>query len=141
MSHSSPTRLIGFSHTPTLYHIVLPERGDAYLKCGADLLLNGLKTDLKAEAQCPVCATTTRFSITERAIRDLAPKHPILHVVEFEMSPGHLGVECKSTHIFDKKECLHKWQSTYAGKPGRITSLLEYMDYLKQKPPGKVSPA
>jgi alkylmercury lyase-like protein len=141
VSHSSPTRLVGFSATPTLYHIVLAERGDVYLKCGADILLNGLKTNLEAEARCPVCETVTRFLITERQIERLIPKNPILHVVEFEMSLGHLGVECKSTHIFDKKECLNKWLSTYTGKPGRIMSLPEYMGYLNRSPPRKVSPA
>ncbi len=141
MSHPSPTRLVGFSATPTLYRIVLTEKGDVYLKCGADILLNGLNTNLKAEARCPVCGTITRFNVTDKRIEDLAPDNPILHVVEFEMSPGHLGVECKSTHIFDKKECLNKWQSTYAGKPGRVMSLPEYMVSLKQRPPRKVSPA
>jgi Alkylmercury lyase len=141
MSHSSPTSLIGFSATPTLYRIILPEKGDVYLKCGADLMLNGLTTDLKAEARCPVCGTITRFSVNERRIGDLTPKNPILHVVEFEMSPGHLGLECKSTHIFDKKECLNKWQSTYAGKPGHVMSLPQYMSSLIQRPPRNVSPA
>jgi Alkylmercury lyase len=115
--------------------------GEVYLKCGADILLNGLKTDLKAEARCPVCGTITWFRVTVRQIGDLAPKDPVLHVVEFEVSPGHLGVECKSTHIFDKKECFKKWQSTYAGKPGRVLSLPEYMGSLNQRPPRKVSPA
>jgi hypothetical protein len=141
MSHSSPTRLVGFSDTPSLYRIVLLERGDVYLKCGADLLLNGLKTDLKAEARCPMCGTSTRFSVTERQIRDLAPKDPILHAVEFEMSPGHLGVECESTHIFDKRECLNEWLSTYAGKTGQVMSLPEYMGSLNLSPPRKVSSA
>jgi hypothetical protein len=141
MSHPGPTRLVGFSATPTLYRIVLAERGDVYVKCGADILLNALKTDLKAEARCPMCGTSTRFNVTERQIRDLAPKDPILHVVEFEMSPGHLGVECKSTHIFEKRECLNKWLSTYAGKSGRVMSLPEYMGSLNRSPARKVSPA
>jgi hypothetical protein len=141
MSHPSPTRLVGFSATPTLYRIALAERGDVYVKCGADILLNALKTDLEAEAQCPVCGIITRMRLIEGRIEDLTPRDPTLHVVEFEMSPGHLGVECKSTHIFDKRECLNEWLSTYAGKPGRVMSLPEYMGSLNRSPPRKVSPA
>jgi hypothetical protein len=50
MSFYGPVRLVGFSDTPTLYRIVLPERGDVYVMCGADILIHGLKTDLRAES-------------------------------------------------------------------------------------------
>jgi len=141
VSYYGPIRLVGFSDKPTLYRMILPQRGDVYVKCGADILLNGLKTDLRAEARCPVCGNVTRFRVDQRRIEDLAPKSPMLHVVEFEMSPGHLGVECESTHIFDEKDCLTKWLSTYTGKPGRVISLPEYMDSLNKRLPTKVSPA
>jgi hypothetical protein len=85
MSHYAPTRLVGFSDKPTLYRMILPQRGDVYVKCGADILLNGLKTDLRAEARCPICASTTRFHVVQRQIEDLVPKDPTLHVVEFQM--------------------------------------------------------
>ncbi len=141
MSYYGPIRLVGFSNTPTLYRMILPQRGDVYVKCGADILLNGLKTDLRAEARCPICGSVTSFYIDNRRIEDLAPKDSTLHVVEFKMGPGHLGVECESTHIFDKKDCLTKWVSTYAGKNGLVISLLEYMSSLNQRLPRKVSPA
>ncbi len=137
MSNYSPTRLIGFSNAPTLYRMILPERGDVYVRCGADILLNGLKTDLKAEAQCPVCGSVTRFRVVQKRIEDLAPKEPSLHVVEFRTSTGRLSVECESTHIFDGKDCLAKWLSTYTGRPGLVISLPEYMSSLNQRPPGK----
>ena len=118
--------------------MILPQRrGDVYVKCGADILLNGLKTDLEAEAQCPVCGYVTRFHTVKRRVEDLAPKDPMLHVVEFGMGAGHVGVECESTHIFDKKDCLTKWLSTYTGKPGLVISLPEYMVLLKQRLPTK----
>jgi len=141
VSYYGPIRLVGFSDKPTLYRMILPQRGDVYVKCGADILLNGLKTDLRAEARCPVCGNVTRFRVDQRRIEDLTPKSPMLHVVEFEMSPGHLGVQCESTHIFDEKDCLTKWLSTYTGKPGRVISLPEYMDSLNKRRPTKVSPA
>ncbi len=121
--------------------MILPQRGDVYVKCGADILLNGLKTDLRAEARCPVCGNVTRFHVAERRIEDLAPKDPTLHVVEFEVGPGHLGVECESTHIFDRKDCLNKWLSNHTGTPGSVISLHEYMASLNQRQPKKVSPA
>jgi hypothetical protein len=135
MSHYGPIRLVGFSDKPTLYRVILPQRGGVYLKCGADILLNGLKTDLEAEARCPVCGYVTRFHILKRGIEDLAPRDPMLHVVEFGMREGHVGVECESTHIFDKKDCLTKWWSTYTGKPGLVISLPAYMDSLNQRLP------
>jgi len=121
--------------------MILPRRGDVYVKCGADILLNGLKTDLRAEARCPICGNVTSFYIDNRGIENLAPKDPVLHVVEFKMGPGHLGVECESTHIFDEKDCLTKWLSTYGGKQGRVASLPEYMSSLNKSLPRKVSPA
>src|SRR5207245_11390317 len=128
------------SDEPTLYRMILQQRGDVYVKCGAGIILNGLNTDLLAEALCPVCGNVTSFHIDQRRIEDLDPKEPMLHVVEFKMGPRHLGVECESTHIFDKKDCLTKWVSTYAGKNGRVISLPEYMSSLNQRLPRKVSP-
>jgi hypothetical protein len=121
--------------------MILPERGDVYVKCGADILINGMKTDLRAEARCPVCGNVTRFHIDNRRIEDLAPKDPALHVVEIQLGPGRLNIKCDSTHIFDRKECLTNWLSTYTGKPGLVISLPEYMASLNQRLPTKVSPA
>jgi hypothetical protein len=61
----------------------------------------------------------------------------MLHVLEIEMGAGHVGVECESTHIFDKNDCLTKWLSSYTGKPGLVTSLPEYMGSLNQRLPTK----
>jgi hypothetical protein len=115
--------------------MILPERGDVYVKCGADILLNGLKTDLRAESRCPVCGYVTRFNVVQRRVEDLVPRDPTLHVVEFGTGSGHVGVECESTHIFDKKDCLTEWLSTYTGKPGLVVSLPEYMGSLNQRLP------
>jgi len=134
VSYYGPIRLVGFSDKPTLYRMILRERGDVYVKCGADILLNGLKIDLEAEARCPVCGYLTRFHILKRRVEHLAPKDPMLHVVECGMGAGHVGVECESTHIFDKKDCLTKWLSTYTGKPGLGISLPEYMSSLNRLP-------
>jgi len=133
VAYYGPTRLVGFSDRPTLYRMILPQRGDVYVKCGADILLNGLKTDLGAEARCPICGNVTCFHIVKRRVEDLVPKDPMLHVVEFGMGAGHVGVECESTHIFDKKDCLTKWLSTYSGKPGLVISLPEYVGSLNQR--------
>jgi hypothetical protein len=121
--------------------MILPERGDVYVKCGADILINGLKTDLRAEARCPVCRSVTLFHIDNKRIEDLAPKDPTLHVVEIQLGQGRFNIICDSTHIFDKKDCLTNWLSTYAGKPGIVMSLPEYMDSLNKRLPNEISPA
>ena len=141
MLYYGPIRLVGFSDTPTLCRMILPERGDVYVKGGADILINGLKTDLRAEAQCPSCGNVTRFHVDNRQIEDLAPKDPTLHVVEFELGPGRLSIKCEATHIFDKKDCLTKWLSTYAGKQGLVVSLPDYMSSLNKRLPRKDHPA
>jgi hypothetical protein len=68
--------------------MILPKKGDVYVKCGADILINGLKTDPTAEARCPSCGNVTRFHIDNRRIEDLAPKDTTLHVVEIQLGPG-----------------------------------------------------
>jgi len=121
--------------------MTLPRREDfVYVKCGADIFINGLKTDLRAEARCPLCGNVTLFHIDNRRIKDLTPREPKLHVVELELGSGRLSIKCESTHIFDRKECLAKWLSTYTGKPGLVISLPEYMDSLSQRLPTNVSP-
>ena len=141
MSFIDPVRLVGFSKTPTSNRMILPDGGDVYVRCGADILINGLKTNLRAEARCPVCGTVTRFHIDNKRIEDLAPKDPTLHVVEIQLGQGRLNIICDSTHIFDKEDCLTNWLWTYAGKPGLVVSLPEYMDSLNKHLATKVSPA
>jgi len=141
MSFIDPARLVGFSDTPTLYRMILPKGEEVYVKCGADILINGLKTNLGAEARCPVCGNVTHFHIDNRRIENLAPKDPTLHVVEIQLGPGRLNIKCDSTHIFDKKDCLTKWRSTFAGKLGLVISLPEYMASLNKRLPTHVSPA
>src|SRR5437870_11573907 len=101
--------------------MILAEKGEVSVKCGADILINGLKTDLRAEARCPICGTVTRFHVDNRRIEDLAPKDPTLHVVELEQGPGRMSIKCESTHTFDKKDCLTKALANYAGKQGPVT--------------------
>ena len=74
VSYYGPIRLVGFSDKPTLCRMILPQRGDVYVKCGADILLNGLKTDLGAEARCPVCGYVTRFHIVRGESKILRPR-------------------------------------------------------------------
>jgi len=73
--------------------MILPKGGEVYVKCGADILINGLKTNLGAEARCPVCGNVTRFHIDNRRIENLAPKDPTLHVVEIQLGPGRLNIK------------------------------------------------
>jgi len=81
-----------------------------------------------------------RLNWDNRRIKDLVPEDPTLHVVEIGLGPGRLSIKCEATHIFDKKDCLAKWLSTYTGKPGLVISLPEYIDSLNKRN-AKVSPA
>src|SRR5947199_4711983 len=94
MSFYGPVRLVGFSDTPTLYRMILPERGDVYVMCGADILINGLKTDLRAEARCPICGTVTRFHVDNRRIEDLAQKDTTLNDGQNARASGGHGKQC-----------------------------------------------
>src|SRR2546427_565369 len=102
-------RLVGFSRTPTQYRMTLPQSEDfVYVKCGADILINGLKTDLKAEARCPTCGNVTRFRINNRRIEDLAPSDPALHVVELELEPRTPGHKMRSNLHFRQERLPHQ---------------------------------
>jgi len=118
---------VGLSSTPTLYKLNWQddsgEEAREYVRCGADLLLNGLNRSLDAEAQCPVCGTTTQLLIVDGNIDGLEPRNAMIHVVELPTKSGRIWIECESTHIFDKKACLEKWISDYKGKTGLVDSV------------------
>src|SRR2546426_2430774 len=91
-SNNNSMRLVGFSRTPTQYRMTLPQSEDfVYVKCGADILINGLKTDLRAEARCPLCGNVTLFQIDNRRIKDLAPSDPTLPRARARRGAGTLG--------------------------------------------------
>lgn len=128
---------VGLSSTPTLYKLNWQddsgEEAREYVRCGADLLLNGLNRNLDGNAQCPVCGTTTRILIVNGKIDGLEPRDAIVHVVELPTKSGRIWIECESTHIFDKKTCLEKWISEYKGKTGLVDSVENYHKLLTQR--------
>ncbi len=128
----TPTKIIGFSKTPTRYRMTLPA-GDIFVRCGADLLLNGLRGDLKAEGRCPVCDQPIQFKVVERHVTDLFPKSTRLHVVEMSYPAGKIGICCEDTHLFDREECEKQWLSEYRGQQGISTTPQEYLIRLKTK--------
>ncbi len=85
--------IIGWSTVPTRYRLTSP-RGHIYVRCGADLLLNGLRSNVDAEARCPVCANSIRFGVRVHQVVNLEPPEALLHVVEI---PGpNISIECAS---------------------------------------------
>lgn len=124
---------IGFSPTPTLYKISWRGGSDEYVRCGADILLNGLQGDLVGEARCPVCGNTTRLVVAGRRIGGLEPRGAVLHVVEMPRDSGKIWIECESTHIFDKKSCFQNWISTYHGKKGDVYSIEDYHNKIVER--------
>ena len=127
------TVTVGFSLSPTLYKITWHGGNDEYVRCGADILLNGLQADLEGEAQCPVCGKKTQLVLSGGKIDGLEPRDAILHVVEVPTKSGRIWIECESTHIFDKAICLQSWISTYQGKKGLVTSLEHYNNKIVER--------
>ena len=128
--------IIGLSTTPTLYKLHWQDvscESPEYVRCGADLLLNGLNRNLDAEAQCPICGTITRLLIVDGKIDGLEPKDASIHVLEMPTRSERIWIECEATHIFDKKPCLEKWISEYKGKTGLVDSVENYHKLLVQR--------
>jgi hypothetical protein len=119
--------IIGSSPTQTRYKVKTPT-GEYYVRCGADLLLNGIRSDLEAEGQCPVCEDIVRFRIRRRRIVELRPDTSILHAVELSMANGRIGIECEGSPLFDREGCLRNWLDNYHGRPGSIFKPQEFLD-------------
>ena len=118
--------IIGWSPVPTRYRLT-SSKGEIYVRCGADLLLNGLRNDVDAEAKCPVCGNPVRFGVRVHQVINLEPLEALLHVVEH---PGPTaGIECESTPLFDKKDCLRLWLETYKGPKGSVHTPQNFTDY------------
>ncbi len=119
--------LIGHSLTPTRYRLQTSS-GEAYVKCGADILLNGLRFDLEGEARCPICEQPIRFRIQERQIKSLKPADALLYVVESSNGAGGICIiRCEATNIFDRRKCLLSWLGSYKDSGGTTYTLNEYL--------------
>jgi len=128
---------IGYSLKPTPYKVHWQNNSgkgtEEYVRCGADILLNGLNGNLDADAQCPMCRTVTRLLIVDGKVDRLEPRNAIIHVLEMPTESGRIWIECEATHIFDKKTCLDKWVSKYKGNPGLVAFVEEYHDLLAHR--------
>jgi len=108
----------------------MPKSGKTcFVHCGADIILSGLFQDLEGEALCPICNRTIRLGIKNRNIEILEPHNTLLHYVEYAVGydPGRFGVVCKSTFLFDGKECLDIWRDTYAGPSGKVVTPRDFL--------------
>src|SRR3989441_6939257 len=92
---------IGVSPVPTRYRVKMAGIW-TFVRCGADILLSGLHSDIEGEARCPICGASIRFRIENRMVVDLRPRTAILHVVELPSSPGVIAIACEETQLFDK---------------------------------------
>lgn len=122
--------ILGASLTPTRYK-VRTLKGEYHVRCGADLLLNGMTHDLEAEGQCPVCEGITRFQVKDGRVLVLEPDTAILHVVELSMMvDGRHAIECEGSPLFDRQNCLQTWLGDYRGRPGSIHKPQEFLDHM-----------
>ncbi len=125
-----------FSETPYKIRTVQTEH---YLRCGADILLNGLQQTIEGEAKCVVCARTVRLNMSKGNINTLDPETAILHLVEIPISEGKIRIECETTHLFDTEKCLRSWMTSYTGKPGTILRPQEFLNHLSQGGTAKIA--
>ena len=116
--------IIGASPSPTPYKLRIPK--DQYVYCGADILLNGVQHDLKAEAACIVCQRSTLVTFVAGRISMVEPFGAVLHVVEIR-SPRRTQVVCEASPLFDREECLQSWLKGYKGPRGRVYTPEEFV--------------
>ena len=121
--------IVGPSNIPSRYKLILPTGEARYVRCGADLVLTGLNMDVEADAHCPVCETQISFRIHRTRLEGLTIPTALLYVVERPISSGRISVECETTNLFDKKECLDKWTSNYHGRQGSVYTIQEYLQH------------
>ncbi len=101
----------------------------AFVRCGADILLSGIRNDLIGEARCPMCDEVVRLQVSKGRVIALAPSEALLYVVEVESGGGAICVECEGSHLFDSEERLNRWLRTYTGHAGSAFKLQEYLDH------------
>jgi len=131
------TRVIGATKEHTRNKAFLASGQATNLLCGADILLTGLYQDLKGEATCPVCEKNIIIIVRDKQVISIVPQSSVLHyVVE---NPSILSICCDATLIFDEEKCLNSWLKSYNGKPGRVSSLMNFMKeaITRRKQPGQ----
>ncbi len=123
--------IVGAIPSPTPYKI-RTQQAEHYLRCGADILLNGLEQSVQGEAKCVVCGSVVQLNMTDGRVNGLEPGTAILHVVELPMGEGRISIECESTHLFDTEKCLQSWLAGYGGRAGLVFRPQEFLDHLSR---------
>src|SRR5881409_2849039 len=67
--------IIGATLSATPYKI-RTSQAEHFLRCGADILLNGLSRNIDGEGKCVICGTTTRLKMSEGRLQELDPETP-----------------------------------------------------------------
>ncbi len=120
--------ITGYSASPTRYPLNI--QGEvAFVRCGADILLNGMRSDLAGEARCLVCDEVIRLQVSAGRVREMEPSEALLYVVEVESGGGTICVECEGSNLFNSQECLNRWLLTYPGHSGRVYRPQDYLDH------------
>ena len=123
------SRIVGAADTKTRNKVILQTGQEAYLCCGADILLTGLYHNLEGEAICPVCENKIHVSIKDKRIVSVSPRSALLHYVREAMrDPSKSGIRCSVTFIFDKEPCLKSWLKSRKGSLGKISSPQDFMN-------------
>jgi hypothetical protein len=124
-------RIIGATDQDTANTVSVGEGPETHVRCGADILLSGMYQDVRGEAVCPVCGKITKLSMKSEQLSSVAPASAVLHyVVEDER---RFSICCEGTFIFDRRGCLDKWLSAYDGRPGKTSSISEFVQEAKER--------
>ncbi len=125
-------RVVGATKKLTKNKVTLDTGQKMNVLCGADILLSGWYQNLKGETSCPVCERRIEVAIEDRRVFLITPPSALLHYV-VEGDPTMLGICCEATFIFDKEDCLNSWRESYRGRPGKVSSLTDFMEEVATK--------
>ena len=82
--------VIGATCSSTAYKIKAPM--EQYVRCRADILLNGVRRDLEGESRCIVRGNSTRIKVQGGRIAQVEPPEAILQVVEVRAEHGTVEI-------------------------------------------------
>src|SRR6266568_796081 len=91
--------IIGATLSATPYKI-RTSQAEHFLRCGADILLNGLSRSIDGEGKCVICGTTTRLKMSEGRLQELDPETALLHMVL-----GNIGRQLHPLNSTERLSC------------------------------------
>lgn len=122
-------RLVGARNGDTPNKVELSDGKTGNLSCAGDILLTGLFGDLRGSTKCPVCGRTVEVEVRDKRLVGLYPSSAVLHYVRVALpNPSSFGIECETTYLFDRDECLNHWLRSHPLLGGKVVAPQGFMD-------------